>query len=196
MTLIPYISPGAREFIISNFWLVFLMAICGIVLSCVLVCVQSLARQVPTNYYLMFAFTFCEAYTVMFVCAVVNDMQTVLAAAFMTAGLVLGLTYYALTTKHDFTTCGGMLYAIGASFIMFSLLSIFFGPTMRLIYCLIGVVLFSIYLVFDTQYIVGGKHKRYQLSKDDYIIGAIILYLDIINLFLYILEILSYLRGE
>ena len=36
---------------------------------------------------------------------------------------------------------------------------------------------------------MGGK--RLELSLDDYILGSIMLYLDIINIFLYILAILS-----
>lgn len=71
-------------------------------------------------------------------------------AAFMTAAMVIALTIYALTTKKDFTTCGGMLFVVSACFLMFGLFSIFFGPTARLVYCMFGVVLFGLYLVIDT----------------------------------------------
>lgn len=43
------------------------------------------------------------------------------------------------------------------------------------------------YLVFDTQLMLGGKH-RYALSPEEYIFAALNLYLDIINMFLYILS--------
>ena len=49
----------------------------------------------------------------------------------------------------------------------------------------LGVFLFGVYLIFDTQLIMGGK--RYELSIDDYVVGALILYLDIIMIFLYLL---------
>lgn len=42
----------------------------------------------------------------------------------------------------------------------------------------------------DTQLIMGGNHK-FQLSPEEYILGAITLFLDIINIFLYILRILG-----
>lgn len=71
-------------------------------------------------------------------------------AAFMTTGIVVSLTLYALTTKSDFTVCGGMLFVIGAIFIIVSLFSYLMGPTIRLIYCAVGVLLFGIYLVVDT----------------------------------------------
>ena len=112
----------------------------------------------------------------------------------MTAGLTVGLTFYALTTKTDFTAWGGMLWAIGSIMLIFGLFSFMFGTTMRLIYCTLGVALFSVYLIFDTQLIVGGEGKYAELGKDDYILGAIILYLDIINIFLYIVQILASLK--
>lgn len=133
----------------------------------------------------MFAFTFCEAYLVAFCCAAVKDPELVMSAAFMTAGIVCGLTLYAMTTKHDFSVLGGMLYVIGSAMLIFGLFSYLLGPTVRLIYCFLGVILFGFYLVFDTQLILGGK--RYELDKEDYIFGAVILYLDIINIFLYLL---------
>lgn len=42
----------------------------------------------------------------------------------------------------------------------------------------------------DTQMIIGGNHK-FQMSPEEYILGAIALFLDIINIFLYILRILG-----
>ena len=44
--------------------------------------------------------------------------------------------------------------------------------------------------------IMGGKHKTHSFDEEDYILAAVILYLDIIQMFLYILEILNRLKGE
>jgi FtsH-binding integral membrane protein len=114
----------------------------------------------------------------------------VVAAACMTAFIVIGLTAYAYYTKTDFTPLGGSMTVVLFSLMAFGFMCIFFGPTMHLIYCLIGVVVFGIYLVMDTQMIVGGKaERRYQINHDDYIIGALTLYLDIIQIFLFILQL-------
>ena len=67
----------------------------------------------------------------------------------MCTGIVFALTIYALQTKSDFTVMGGMAFALAILFIMFGLFSFFFGPTMRLVYCTLGVVLFGFYLVID-----------------------------------------------
>jgi FtsH-binding integral membrane protein len=49
--------------------------------------------------------------------------------------------------------------------------------------------IYMIYILVDTQLIIGGKNKR--LSLDNYIMGTIILYTDIIGLFLKILDLLG-----
>ena len=51
-----------------------------------------------------------------------------------------------------------------------------------------GALLFSFYIIYDTQIMMGGKHK-YAISPEEYIFAALNLYLDVINLFLYILMI-------
>ena len=43
-----------------------------------------------------------------------------------------------------------------------------------------GAVLFGMYLIYDTQLIVGGRQQ--ELTVDDYIVGALSLYMDIISI--------------
>lgn len=67
----------------------------------------------------------------------------------------------------------------------------FFAPVphgIRLVYACLGVLLFSFFIVYDTQLIVGGAHKH-AFDIDDYCFAALNLYLDIINLFLFLLQI-------
>jgi FtsH-binding integral membrane protein len=71
-------SEGFRLWIVAQPGLALMCAVFGVALSCGLFCIESLARKVPTNYILMLLFTFCEAYTVTFVCAMVNDGLIVL----------------------------------------------------------------------------------------------------------------------
>jgi len=42
---------------------------------------------------------------------------------------------------------------------------------------------------------LGGKHK-YSLSPEEYVFAALSLYLDIINMFLYILSIVGAARSD
>lgn len=65
-----------------------------------------------------------------------------------------------------------------------------FSSTLNLIYAIGGTLLFSGYVVYDT-YLINSR-----LSPDEYIIGAISLYLDFINLFLSILRLLNSLQDR
>ena len=58
-------------------------------------------------------------------------------------------------------------------------------PSPTQVYALIGSLIFSLYIVYDTWVITNT------LSYDEYVIGAINLYLDFVNLFLMILRLLS-----
>ena len=120
-------------------------------LMCCLFCVHSLARTVPINYILLTTFTFCEAYLVAYVCSAVNDPKVVMAAVFMTAGIVFALTLYSMFTKHDFTVCGGMMFILTIGLMVFGFVCYWLGgATMRLIYLFMGVCLFGLYLIIDT----------------------------------------------
>jgi FtsH-binding integral membrane protein len=63
------------------------------------------------------------------------------------------------------------------------------SPILTNIYCCFGVLLFGVYLVIDTQMIVGGKSV--EIAIDEYAIAAMLLYIDIIQIFMYILNLLS-----
>ena len=56
-----------------------------------------------------------------------------------------------------------------------------------------SVIIFFQYLVYDTQIMMGGG-KMYSISPEEYIFAALNLYLDIVNLFLYILQLISAAR--
>ena len=58
-----------------------------------------------------------------------------------------------------------------------------------------GALIFSCYLLYDTQLMMGGKHA-YSLSPEEYIFASLNIYLDVINLFLYILMIVGGSRSD
>ena len=119
-----------------------------------------------------------------------DGYRTVGVALAMTMGLVTAITVYAWTTKTDFTRKMGFIWVFAISFMMLGIFSIFFySYILRMVICAIGVCLFGLYLIFDTQLILGeGRHS---LSIDDYILGAMILYMDIIMIFVYLLQLVG-----
>ena len=106
-----------------------------------------------------------------------------------TAIVVVCLIIYASSTKRNFTSYYPYLWIFVLSVCIFGF-SLIWLPYGYAIYSALGVLIFSAYIVYDTQTIVGGK-GRIELDIDDYVYGALMLYLDIINLFIYILSLLS-----
>eukprot|EP00347_Sterkiella_histriomuscorum_P019127 403342846 len=187
ITALPMFSTGALTFMVSNPSLVGLALVAAIVIEIALLCCRQLSRTVPTNYYLLGAFTICMGYCVANICTL-YDPVSVFSSALMTAGAVGGLTYYAWTTKEDFTIMRG-LYSLIFSVLFLTIIMSFFlyNQIMSLFISVLFVLIFGVYLIVDTQMIIGSK--RYELSDEDYVLGALIIYLDIINLFLEILKI-------
>ena len=104
-------------------------------------------------------------------------------------GIFIGLTIFALTTKKDFTTPRGIAIVCLCGLIEF-ILWVFISPNSFIydIYLALGIIVFGIYLVIDTQLIVGGKNGK--LTMDDYVVAAMFLYIDIIQIFIRILLLL------
>jgi FtsH-binding integral membrane protein len=107
-------------------------------------------------------------------------------AAFLTAAVFGGLSLYALQSKRDFSYLGGFLFAgliamVVAGFVMF----FFHSALMYTIYCVVGVLIFCGYVLFDTSLIMK------KLGPDEAVTGAINLYLDLLNLFWLILQLLQ-----
>jgi hypothetical protein len=145
----------------------------------------------PMNFGLLGLFTLMEAFTLGVVTAFYDDV-IVLQALLITTGVFLGLTLFTLQSKYDFSGMGPWLFGGLVALLMTSLVGMFipFSSTLNLIYAIGGTLLFSGYIVYDT-YLINRR-----LSPDEYIMGAISLYLDFINLFLSILRLLSSLQDR
>jgi len=110
----------------------------------------------------------------------------------ITLGIFLGLTIFTFQSKWDFSGMGPFLFAGLMALIMTGFVGMFFpfSRTVDLVYGIGGALLFSGYIVFDT-YNINNR-----LSPDEFIIGAISLYLDFINLFLSILRVLNNIQDR
>lgn len=66
---------------------------------------------------------------------------------------------------------------------------------MDIIICCLAALLFSAYIVYDLQLLLGGQHM-FSISPDEYVFATLNLYLDIMNLFLYLLRLLQLTDGR
>ena len=79
---------------------------------------------------------------------------------------------------------------LGLVMLVFGIVTIFWrDPLVQLVYSCLAVLLFGIYLVYDTQLVLGKGQMSYTL--DDAYLAAIQLYTDIIQLFLNLLRIIG-----
>ncbi|KNC24801.1 hypothetical protein FF38_00990 [Lucilia cuprina] len=155
-----------------------------------LACCPQVRRKMPANYICLAIFTLAKGF-LLGVVSSIYDPMTVLTAVGITAAVCFALTLFAMQTKWDFTVMGGFLLVVLVMFLIFSLFMFFFQThVMKLIYCSLGVLIFSLYLLYDTQLMLGGKHQ-YSVSPDEYVFAALNLYLDIVQIFMYILGLLG-----
>lgn len=195
--IISMTSTAFADFQANNPAFFVLTAVFSIVILIAILCFRSVAKTVPTNYICLSVFTLCESYMVSFACSSIDEPKIVIMAAAMTLGMTLSLTIYACTTKTDFTTCGSTLFIFASALMMFGIFMWIFSSWNRPLYILYttcGVIIYGFYLVYDTQLIMGGKEE--EIDIEDYIIGAIMIYLDIIIIFLKLLTLLKELFGS
>ena len=153
-----------------------------------ILCCKSMARKVPTNYLLLFIFTSLFSFFFMYVSSL-YDVTDVLTAAGMTLGMTVAITLFAFWTKTDFTVCGSLFLCLAIGMLCLGLVSIFctFSSWWYPLVSAICVVIYGLYLIFDTQLIAGGR--RHELSVDDYVVGALLIYTDIMMIFLELLKL-------
>ena len=182
------INESIMNYMFQNTNLIFLPLILSIGIMLILVCTQA-SQQVPLNYILLIAFTLLEAFMVSFT-TIYFDPISVLACAGMTMIIVFGLSMYACFTKRDMTMMGGFLLSFSLILFFLGIIGIFFRSYFYQMFLdSLGVLLMSLYLIYDTQLVIGQK-KNF-IEMDLYILGAMMIYLDIISLFLKILRLLG-----
>ena len=156
-----------------------------------ILCCVKIRRAVPINYILLGVFTMCFAYYAAQASVYYgyNDPSIVYEAAILTVCITLAVTIYAWTAKTDFTVMRGMMFVFGMAFFWFLILSLCFGVWMPTLWASLCICLYGLFLLCDTQLIFGKN--RYKLSIDDYVAGAMMIYIDIIMIFIYMLQILG-----
>lgn len=162
-----------------------------LILSCLPICNHDIVRKCPGSGIYLVLFTFTMTYIVGYI-GLAYSLSTLLLAGLSTIGIFSGLTLYAVQTRCDYTDKGGYLIGALVGFILFGFFISFTQYQFTsIIYASMGSVIFSFYIVYDTQLIVGGNHKKIVFHTDDYALAAVSLYVDIINLFLMIVELLN-----
>lgn len=165
----------------------------------VLVCIESARRSSPLNLILLFVLTFGYG----LVAAVTScryDTKVVFFAFIATGVSCFLIAAFAKSTKFDMTNCGTTLCLIGLAHMVIGMIMVLilvplgYAKVASLLLAISGALLASLYLIFDLQLIMGGR--KCELSPEEYILACVMLYTDIIQIFIYLLEIFSRLSED
>jgi len=156
---------------------------------CYMFCVEDAGRKFPMNYILLSVITVTTG-CLTGIITTKFEPTSVLGVAGLTCGIVFCLLIFAVQTKYDFTGWGPYMWCFSIFLLIFSIVCIFVKSEMMfMLKAIAGTLLFSMYIVYDMQLIAGGRHRKYELDVDEYVFGALMLYLDIIELFISLLEL-------
>jgi modulator of FtsH protease len=148
------------------------------------------ARDFPKNLILTFLFTFIEGvYIAPFLAiAETNAPGVVGQAAMLTFGAFGVLSLYAVYSKRDFSAWGSFFMVGLVVLLIASVINFFVASASAALWiAAVGVLIFAGLLVFDTWRIVRSG----QFGQDDYVPAAVSIYLDLLNMFLFILSLLG-----
>ena len=166
-----------------------------IFMFCSPLCCGEVRRKFPYNLILLCFYTLGVTMPLSVVAANTPPELIVIAIG-ITIIISFALILFAFQTKYDFTGWGAYLFIGVLVFLIFSVLGIFIhdvNNTYGIVFSGFVVLLFSFHLIYDTQLMIGGKHK-YTISPEEYVFAALSIYADIIQIFIRILYILRATR--
>ncbi|KAF6772375.1 hypothetical protein AHF37_07683 [Paragonimus kellicotti] len=104
-----------------------------------------------------------------------HRIEAVLIALIMTILLCLAITLFAVQTRWDFTVCSGFILVASVCVFLVGLACLIVNFTLGT----------NRMLVYDTQRVIGGR--KYDLDEEEYIFGAMQLYVDVVMIFVALL---------
>ena len=140
------------------------------------------------NLLALFAFTTFTGVVISPLIAIIRQVNpgSILAAGLLTVGIFGGLTAYVFVSKRDFSFMRGMLMTGLIVVILAGVVNIFLGASaLGFAVAAATLLLFSGFVLYDTSNII----RRY--PTNEYVAGALDLYLDAFNIFLALLRILN-----
>lgn len=162
--------------------------------SVIPICNYTVYTKSPSKYIHYFLFLESSSYLLgqlEYYYSINNSSNLLLTSGAITASTLFTLTLYTLVTKTDFTSYIDYIFGVSFALIFSALLNSFFHNSIMQIFIVTSFcVVFCFYIMIDLQMITAKNHIMYKYSLDDYIFAAISLYLDVFNLFIYLLQCL------
>ena len=163
-------------------WIMFFIMIGGVMGA------QAVRHVRGLNLVALFGFTTLTGVVISPLIAFVlmRNPGSILAAGLLTVGIFGGLTAYVFVSKKDFSFMRGMLMTGLIVVILAGVVNIFLGASaLGFAVAAATLLLFSGFVLYDTSNII----RRY--PTNEYVSGALDLYLDAFNIFLALLRLLN-----
>ncbi|CDW56547.1 Bax1-I domain containing protein [Trichuris trichiura] len=179
-------STGTKLFVRQNLWLHWMALAVFMATYIAIGCCTNVRRRYPGN-------VICLAFLVNHCLETFYNTESVVIAALICFLACLGVSLFAMQTKYDFTGCMGIMCVVGLVLFLFGIM--YFDDRLRWIRssCLLDRKMNNqLYLAIDVQLVIGGK--RLEISPEDYVFAAAQLLVDIVYIFMYLLQIVGFAR--
>ncbi|XP_051576186.1 glutamate receptor, ionotropic, N-methyl D-aspartate-associated protein 1b (glutamate binding) [Myxocyprinus asiaticus] len=186
-------EPHTKLFVQKNAWTYWIGYLVFLVPYITIICCGEFRRKHPWNLIALTILTLAISYMVGVISSF-YDTDAVMMAVGITVLVCFTVVIFSLQTKYDFTSCYGVLFVCTIVLLVFGILCIFmYNRILILIYASLGALVFTCFLAVDTQLLLGNK--KLSLSPEEYVFAALNLYMDIIHIFLYILQLFGRSRN-
>ena len=119
-----------------------------------------------------------------------NGPQVVMTALGGTAAIFVGLSFYAVNTKKDFSFMTGMVLGALITAVVLMVVNIFLNmPLLQLVVSGMVILVMSAFILIDTSRIVRG-------GETNYIMATYGMYMSIFNIFIHLLAILGIMSED
>ena len=191
-----YQTPGGTEYIMANPILMIVLIVVQLILVMVLAFrVMKMSPTVSNVMFFIYAILTGVTLSIIFIS---YELGTIFQAFAISALMFGAMAIYGTITKRDLTGIGSFLRMALIGLILASLLNLIFfrNDMMSIIINYVGVLIFVGLTAYDTQRIKNmlaeaNAENAEEAIKKISVMGALILYLDFINIFLKILAIIG-----
>ena len=140
---------------------------------------------------LFFVYAASLGVTIGAIISILYPLESVAAAFFSASAMFGGAALYGYTTKRSLASIGGFAYMAAFGLFVAMIVNVFLGSgPIGFVISIVGVILFTILTAWDVQRIQAGQLVQMTGSVEKAaVLGALHLYLDFVNLFLFLLRL-------
>ncbi|XP_062337518.1 protein lifeguard 1 [Osmerus eperlanus] len=178
-------SSVVKKAVQTNIWIYVSSYIIFLVVALSLIWSRSFSRKHPWNLVGLAVVTLSLSFMTGTV-ASFHDSTAVIIAMGATLAISFSIILFSIQNCVSFSVCYGVLLVILVDLVMFLIFCTFYyNNVVQIVYGCLGALLFALFLSVDCLMVVSLG--RYGLDPEEYVFAALIIYLDVVMIFLYIL---------